>query len=116
MRGQALENYFNHLFPFQTDRAKEAVGSLDQLALTRAEKQTLLEAAAHRIWNAEGHHETALQWIARMPDRKARATAERNLLEELAKYDPEGALAFAKTMPEGALREEIEQLATGNLP
>ena len=116
LRGQALENYFNHLFPFQTDRAKEAVGSLDQLALTRAEKQTLLEAAAHRIWNAEGHHETALQWIARMPDRKARATAERNLLEELAKYDPEGALAFAKTMPEGALREEIEQLATGNLP
>lgn len=111
LRGQALESYSNYLYPYNEETAQHALEVLDQLGLKRGERQALLEGAASQVWQFEGDHAKSLGLIDRMPDRKAAETLRAEILEELAKYDPQAALEAIKVMPEGELRAKIEKLA-----
>jgi hypothetical protein len=116
VRGESLENYFGWLYPFESERAREALGKLDSLGFSKEEKQSLLENALDGEWNTNGDFEGSMKVVEMMPEGEGRAEAERELLEDYARMDPAAALEFTKTMPEGELRARIEKLATGNLP
>ena len=51
-----------------------------------------------------------------MPDAAAREKFEREAWEEWATQDPDGALAHAATLPEGELKQRVEQLANESKP
>lgn len=115
LRGQTFQTYFAYLHPFNEEAAEHAFGVIDQLGLKRDERQTLLDGAASQIWRFEGDHTRALALVDRMPDREAAATMRTEILEELAKFDPQAALETAKSLPEGELRDKIEKLAKEGL-
>lgn len=116
LRGQTFESYFGYLYPYNEETATHALEVLDKLGLKRRERQALLEGAASQIWQFEGDAGKALGLIDRMPDREAAATMRKEMLEELAKFDPQAALEMVQTMPEGALKDQIEKLAKEGSP
>lgn len=116
LRGQTFQTYFAYLYPYNEDAARRALQVLDQLDLTRDEKQTLLDGASSQIWRFEGDAKAALELIGRMPDREEAKQIESELLEEFAKFDPQGALEYAASMPAGKLKERIEKLAAEGAP
>jgi hypothetical protein len=111
LRGQTFENYFAYLYPYNEEVARHAIEIIDKLGLKRGERQALLDGAASQVWSFEGDHVKALELVARMPDREAAAEKKSEILEELAKFDPQTALEVSKELPEGELREKIEKLA-----
>lgn len=111
VRGQTFETYFAYLYPYNEDVARHAIEMIGELGLKRGERQALLEGAVSQIWRFEGDHEKALELVARMPDREAAAETRSEILEELAKFDPQTALEVIKGMPEDELRKKIEKLA-----
>ncbi|QJE96277.1 hypothetical protein [Luteolibacter luteus] len=115
LRGQTFQTYFAYLYPYNEEAAEHALETIDKLGLKREERQALLDGAVSQIWQFEGDPAKALALIDRMPDREAAATTRAEILEELAKFDPQAALETAKSLPEGELREKIEELAREGL-
>ena len=116
IRGPAINNYFEWLYPFSEEAASEAISSLDQLDLTPAERQSLLKSAAGLTLQEQGDYRTALELAARMPDATARAEFEKEAWEDWAKQDPEDALSHAATLPEGELKRRVEELVKESTP
>jgi hypothetical protein len=116
VRGEALANYFDWLYPFETEMAREALGKLDTLGFTKDEKQALLDSALAGEWSTGGDFEWSMKIVRLMPEGESRTKAERELLEDYARDDPAGTLEFTGSMPEGELRTRIEKLATDNQP
>ena len=116
LRGQTFDTYFAYLYPWHEDVAQHALEVLDQLELKRSERQALLEGAASQVWSFKGDHEKALEIIARMPDREAAEERKAEVLEDLAKFDPQTALGVIKTMPPGELKERMEKLVAEGMP
>lgn len=116
LRGETFQTYFAYLYPYNEDVARHSLEVLDQLDLTPDEKQTLLDGAVAQVWRFEGDAKGALELIGRMPDREEAERNKAEVLEEFAKFDPQGALEYADSMPPGELRERIEKLAAEGAP
>ncbi|MDB6077572.1 MAG: hypothetical protein JWO82_1319, partial [Akkermansiaceae bacterium] len=113
-RGAALKHYF--------DNGAEGIGGeqmagLDGLALSVEEKSALLATGAQARWQREADGAAALDWIQRIPDRAAWPEVTREVIEGYARLDPQAALDYAQnSMPDGPLREQLEQAANAALP
>jgi len=115
-RGKTLENYLRWSYPFGLQFAREEISRVDSLQFSRAERDILFRQASEYEWNSQGELASALALAARITDGKIRGELEAGILEELAQYDPRGALAHVQNMPAGELRDKIEKLATESLP
>lgn len=116
LRKAGIENYFKQDDSFHPDMAQKCVDQMDQLDLTPSEKQSLLKGAATSVWVNQGDYQTALDWAARIPDASGRAEFEQKILTELAQQDPDAALEYIATLPDGDLRRKIKHIATEALP
>ena len=116
LRKAGIENYFKQDDSFHPDMAQKCVDQMDQLDLTPSEKQSLLKGAATSVWANQGDYQTALDWAARIPDASGRAEFEQKILTELAQQDPDAALEYIATLPDGDLRRKIKHIATEALP
>ncbi len=115
-RSAAFDDYFAWLYPFNAAAAHDAIDGIDRLDLTDTERTALLKGAASGEWNSQGDFRRAYELASRMPAGKAREGLEQNLMDEFAHYDPQDALAWARSLPPGELRDKAEKLALDSLP
>lgn len=114
-RSAAFEDYFAWLYPFNAAAARDLADGIGLLDLTDAERASLLQGAASAEWNSQGDFRRAYELALRMPAGKARADLEQELVDEFAHYDPQDALAWARSLPPGELRDKAEKLALDSL-
>ena len=115
-RGEVWESYFQWLYPFNSERAAEEIEKLDQAGLDDEEKGVLFAEAANHEWFSMGDAARAFELASRIPDEKARGEALEELATDYAHTDPQGALEFAATLPEGDLREKMVKTANDSMP
>ncbi|WP_367873946.1 hypothetical protein [Luteolibacter sp. Populi] len=115
-REAVWDSFFEWHYPFHSELAAQEIEKLDQLGLADAEKSVLLKNAAYREWWSQGDAKRVYELASRIPDAAVRAKSMGELMTLHAQADPDGAMEFAGSLPEGEVRQMIEKNASAAMP
>jgi hypothetical protein len=114
LRKQAAEDYLRYTYPYHSEGVMEDLRTLPSLGFSEKEQLQILERGIDGEWSDSGNFANAIELAGMIPDAGKREEKRRALLEDLAKYDPEAALEYAATLPDGEDRSRLEQQAREN--
>lgn len=114
LRKQAAEDYLRYTYPYHSEGVMADLRTLPTLGFSEKEQLQILERGIDGEWSDSGNFANAIELAGLIPDAGKREEKRRALLEDLAKYDPEAALEYAATLPDGEDRSRLEQQAREN--
>ncbi|MCW1915931.1 hypothetical protein OJ996_20250 [Luteolibacter sp. GHJ8] len=114
LRKQAAKDYLRYTYPYHSEGVMEDLRTLPSLGFSEKEQLQILERGIDGEWSDSGNFANAIELAGMIPDAGKREEKRRALLEDLAKYDPEAALEYAATLPDGEDRSRLEQQAREN--
>lgn len=114
LRQKALHSYLRFTYPYHSEGVMEDLRTLPSLGFSEAEQLRILERGIDGEWSDCGNFANAIELAGMIPDAAKREEKRRELLDDLAKYDPEAAREYAATLPAGDDRSRLEQQAREN--
>jgi len=112
---QDLPDASSMLLRMQSSQITTGVARISSLDLTENQRQVFIALAVRYEWQQFGDLEQSLDWTT-MLNGSAREKVQEEIIDQAAASSPAMALAYAKQMPPGDLRDHLEAKANAQLP